>query len=173
MPEDFAKWARSARRGEPESVVKNMLANVVMPPASFDSSISIQSAVCLKAELRPVSEEADTAGRAAIRRPRCGTMLAVSDQGRVDLQTATVQCRFRDRITRKPFTVDLVSVVHVGEPGYYELLQEQCDGYDPAPGPPVLIGHSFGGMYVSVARTGGPCGKRAGLAALPVSGKLQ
>ena len=35
------------------------------------------------------------------------------------LQTAAVRYRLRDRDTRQPFTLDLLSTVHLAEPAYY------------------------------------------------------
>ena len=46
------------------------------------------------------------------------------------LQTAAVRYRLRDRATRQPFTLDLLSTVHLAEPAYYSGLQEACTRYD-------------------------------------------
>ena len=46
------------------------------------------------------------------------------------LQTAAVRYRLRDRATRQPFTLDLLSTVHLAEPSYYSGLQEACSSYD-------------------------------------------
>ena len=46
------------------------------------------------------------------------------------LQTAAVRYRLRDRATRQPFTLALLSTVHLAEPAYYSGLQEACARYD-------------------------------------------
>ena len=46
------------------------------------------------------------------------------------LQTAAVRYRLRDRATRQPFTLALLSTVHLAEPAYYSGLEEACARYD-------------------------------------------
>jgi len=46
------------------------------------------------------------------------------------LQTAGVRYRLRERASGRPFTLDLLSTVHLAEPAYYSGLQEACDEYD-------------------------------------------
>ena len=65
--------------------------------------------------------------------PSTGTYLrlAVASTGSIALQTATVRLSLRERDTRRPFTVDMFSTVHLADAPYYEALQSQCESnYD-------------------------------------------